>query len=118
MHRTNCPLVLVERPLECASAFVDVAPQTTHKTHIVGSVDKDTDVQEVQYARLGEDQNSFDDHNWLWFDYLDLVATGVRHKIVERHVDRQSLLEPDQMIDEHVAVDRVGMIKVRLMPFV
>ena len=44
--------------LECASAFVDVAPQTAHKTHVVRSVDKDTDVQEVQYARLGEDQNS------------------------------------------------------------
>ena len=42
----------------------------------------------------------------------------MRLKIIKRHLDRQSLLQTQQMINKHVAVERVRMIEICLLTLV
>src|SRR5436190_14999958 len=118
MHRPDRTFVLIQSSLESSPAFVYVAAKTADQPDIIRRINENTHIQKVENARFRKDQNAFNDHNGLRFDDLDLVAACVRDEIVERHLDLQTLFQPHQMVDKHVAVDRVRMIEIRLMTFI
>src|SRR4051812_6725070 len=76
MHRPNCALVLLQSSLKCTAAFRDVPSQPTHQSNVVRSINKYADVQKAEYTRLGENQDTFYDHNGLWLNTIERVAAG------------------------------------------
>src|SRR5688500_19874831 len=66
MHGAHSCEVLFDHRLHRASALRDVSPQPPNETNVVGSIDKDFNIHLFQQPCVGKDQNSFDDHDWLW----------------------------------------------------
>src|SRR5689334_14192320 len=114
MHRPYRPLILLKCSLESPAPLDNVSLKASDQSHVVRRIDEDPEVKQIEHPRLGKDQNALNDHDRLRFDYLDPVVSRVGDKIVKRHLDLLPLFEPLDMVDQHIAVDRIRMVKIGL----
>src|SRR5262249_32249800 len=86
------------------------------ETNVVGRVHVDLDVHLVEQARLGEDENAFDDDDRLRLDVQSLFATRVCLEVVERQLDGLATFWRAEVTDGEVVVDGARVIEVDDVP--
>ena len=118
VHWPNGSEILSDNRFCRSPPLCNITLEPANRTDVVRRIDVNTDVEQIENPRFGEDQDAFDNDYRLGLDQFDLVTACVRFEIIERHLDRQILLQPPQMIDKHVAVDRIRMVKICLMTFI
>src|SRR6185436_19928960 len=63
MHRADGSFVLLERSLKCSAAFINISTQPSHQPYVIRRIDEYPNVEQIKNARLGKDQDPFDDHD-------------------------------------------------------
>ena len=112
VHRPDSGQVLFDHRVNRPSAFGNVTPEPSDETNVVGRVHKNLYVHLLEKARIGKDQNPFDDHDRLRLDQQGFIQPSVRLEIIDRELERLAGSEFSNMVDEEIVVQRIRMIKV------
>ena len=118
VHRAHRGEILLDYRVERAAALGDVPLQAANEAHVVRRVDENFDVHLFEQARLGKNQNPFDDHNRFWFDGSSRGQPRVRAKVVYGKLNRLARAQFLQMVGQQLVIDGVRMIEVRHVPIV
>src|SRR6185503_12902047 len=87
--------------------------QPAYESNIVRRIDEYLDIHLLQQTRVGEDQDTLDDHDGFWLDDARFFQTRMRLEVVERQFNRFARPQPSHVIHEQLVVERVRMIEVR-----
>jgi hypothetical protein len=68
VHWPDCGDVLLNNRLNGPTPLRNVTPQTTNEANVVRRIDKNFNIQLLEQAGVGKNQNAFNDHDWLRLD--------------------------------------------------
>ena len=112
MGRFDCFQILVEDAFHVASAFQDIALQTSREADVGIGIEEDLEVGDVQQIAVVESEDAFQDHDFGAGDAELALGAAVGGEIVVRNVDRFAGQHQLQVMDQVFLVDGVRVIEI------
>src|SRR5690606_16740450 len=99
---------------EGAAAVLEVAADAAEDADVGGGVDEELQIDLRAQALVDEDEDAFDDDDRPGLDRDRLLAAAVGLEVVDRHRDGLAGLEPLDVLDQELGLERVGVVEVQL----
>lgn len=111
-HRQYRGRVLFKNAFAGTAALLDIAFYATLEAYLFSQIDIDFGPRKLPDLFPVESEQSFDDDEWSRFDALGLRLPGMSREVIYRLVDRFTIRELLDMLDEQRGIERVGRIEI------
>src|SRR6185503_5334630 len=83
VHGPDRREVLFDDGFHRAIALGNISSQPAYESNVVRRIDEDLDIHLLQQTRVGEDQDTLDDHDGFWLDDARFFQTRMCLEVVE-----------------------------------
>ena len=112
-HRRYSRPKLFDNGLRGSASLPDITLASTLETNIVGRVDVDSSTKMMPQFGPIQSEKTLNDHAFCRAKRLNFASTSVNGEIVNRHIDRLSLVKIGYLRNQQIVLEGSGLVEVR-----